>query len=55
MEKRGSDRRQASRDVVFPICDSLGVYVGEDRRSGLDRRKAETDEVAFNIIEFVGY
>lgn len=54
MEKRGSERRKASRDVVFPICDSLGTYVGEDRRSGLDRRKEATDKIAFRIIEAIG-
>ncbi len=50
MEKRISDRRTADRNVVFPLCDSLGVYVAGDRRSGLDRRKATTDQIAFDIL-----
>ncbi len=54
MEKRISDRRTADRNVAFPLCDSSGVYVGGDRRSGLDRRKEKTDKIAFNILESIG-
>ena len=50
MKKRISDRRKANRDIVFPLTDGLGNYVGADRRSGLDRRNSKIDEIALNII-----
>ena len=55
MDNRITDRRSATRNVTFPVIDSLGSCVGEDRRSGLDRRKYEEDNVIFNILDTIGY
>ncbi len=55
MDNRIIDRRSASRNVTFPVIDSSGYNVGEDRRNGLDRRKYEEDVVIFNILDSLGY
>lgn len=51
---RRKDRRQASRNIEFPMIDGAGSYIGDDRRSGIDRRHFKSDEVVFNILSAVG-
>ncbi|MBF0266732.1 MAG: hypothetical protein HQL46_15830 [Gammaproteobacteria bacterium] len=54
MNKRQTDRRSSSRNIQFPIMDSEGTYIGEDRRCGLDRRKWQTESVGVSIISQIG-
>jgi len=53
MTERKSDRRTANRDINFPLTDGSGFFVGADRRSGMDRRKFKSDEVALNIMGLI--
>ena len=53
MDNRRSDRRTANRDVQFPMTDSTGVYIGADRRSGLDRRNEKSDSIALSIASLI--
>lgn len=53
MNHRKTDRRKANRDIQFPITDTSGSYVGADRRSGLDRRNNDSDNVAMNITSLI--
>jgi hypothetical protein len=54
MDHRVKDRRSASRDITFPTINGSGEYIGEDRRSGLDRRMDKEDSVAFRILDSIG-
>jgi len=55
MKRRSSDRRNANRDIAFPFTDLTGNYVGADRRSGLDRRNFESDEIVLKIVSLINH
>jgi len=54
MEQISSDRRRAESYASFPLVDSQGRQVTNDRRSGDDRRKNKRgSDVARKILKIL--
>ena len=54
MEQISNDRRRAENHTSFPLVDSQGRQVTQDRRSGDDRRKNKRGtDVASKILKIL--
>ncbi|MCU7799664.1 MAG: hypothetical protein KZQ70_05855 [gamma proteobacterium symbiont of Lucinoma myriamae] len=43
--QHSNDRREANKNVSFPVIDNEGYQVISERRSGIERRKPNREDV----------
>ena len=54
--RKGADRRQAAPIQHFPILDSEGKFIEQDRRGGTDRRADPSTTLQFiKVSDFLAH